>query len=60
MSYYVAFMAALQFLAFCITLRTVPNAPRKPEPSNRVLCVVAAIHLALWAWGLFLLLGDRA
>lgn len=57
MSYFVAVSVALYFCVFVGTLRTVPHAPRKPEPSNGVLCFIATFYGALMLWGIVLLLG---
>ncbi len=48
---------ALHLLGILATLRTVPGAPRKPEPSAATLMVVLLIHAGMVAWCLWLLLS---
>lgn len=60
MTTFLVFNIILQVLACGMTLSTKPGAPRKPEPSAGGLLFIFAVHAAIAAWAVSLLLEGVA
>ena len=58
MTAYLITMLVMHALAIVFTMRTVPGAPRKPEPSAGTLMAVLLVQCGLLAWNLWLQFGG--